>query len=724
MASWIDKYNARQDIGGQIAPNMAIQQLSYRNTPKKKQKGFWTDQISTGGGIAGALGGGVAGAAAGSVVPVVGTAIGGILGALLGGAGGSAAGEIGENAITGDSWDKNVAKEALIGGATSLPIGAGFKLARAGLKAGTGIGKKAASDLIQEAGVQTIGKGTVAKGAALGQRFDDDALTTLRRLQGGKSRGVMKTSLQGRFADSGNKALASQYGVLSNPTRRAADPARTVQELADIGITKPADAERIGSAITGSEGVLTEAVTKAVGGAKDVDTSTMRQVFNDALDNYGIVEKDRKSLQTLFDAQLTKLSGGARGSLNPKVNPTEALQTMKAFEKRIANLRGKGGNYRMTTPEREDAANVLQLVRDELEDQLYVGAGANKNLKNVLTPELREKLVSLKPKDAKWANYVDNNIMKATDVSQLRSAQSPFVRVGQMIDEGEDAMFSMGGRLAPSANGIRGALLDGATNLVKNPAARGYAAVTRGAGALPRMGAAGVGQSLPGLAVRQGVGRGILGALTASEAPQALEDVLAAQTALTAPQDMSQGMVEEPSIGGITKSQLEQAMMMAAMDGNDDAFGQLQAMYDLLPDPAANNLSAAASKQATLAANGEAAVDQIEQLLGAAGGGSGAVGGRIQELMAGIDVDQNAKLYNDSLGGFVDAITKARGKTDAPSEVDREMIMASLPRLTDTPENAAKKIQILRQMLATARDNALMYGADMTAADVSQLPSQ
>jgi len=138
----------------------------------KKKKGFLLDQVSTGGGIAGALGGGATGAAIGTAIfPGAGTAVGGLLGALIGGGLGSAGGEATENAITGDDLGKNVLQEGLIGGVTSLPIGAGLKLARAGAQAATGLGKTSASELVRQAGAQTVGKGTAKKyGLELGSK--------------------------------------------------------------------------------------------------------------------------------------------------------------------------------------------------------------------------------------------------------------------------------------------------------------------------------------------------------------------------------------------------------------------------------------------------------------------------------------------------------------------------------------------------------------------------
>jgi hypothetical protein len=118
-----------------------------------KQKGFFTDQISTAGGIGGALAGAAGGALAGSALfPGVGTVIGGLIGSVVGGAGGSAGGQVAENAITGDNLGKGVAQEALLGGVFSAPpIRAGKAVFGAGKALLSGAGKDAAKTAAETA---------------------------------------------------------------------------------------------------------------------------------------------------------------------------------------------------------------------------------------------------------------------------------------------------------------------------------------------------------------------------------------------------------------------------------------------------------------------------------------------------------------------------------------------------------------------------------------------
>lgn len=95
------------------------QQTQTAQAPQKK-KNFWTDQISTLGGIIGGIGGSF-------VAPFAGTA--------AGGAAGSALGEAIENIITGDSIGKNLGKEAVLGGVFAGGPGKLAKGALGGTKA-------------------------------------------------------------------------------------------------------------------------------------------------------------------------------------------------------------------------------------------------------------------------------------------------------------------------------------------------------------------------------------------------------------------------------------------------------------------------------------------------------------------------------------------------------------------------------------------------------------
>ena len=610
------------------------QQLQQQQAQPQQSKGFQlSDLLPSVGGVGGSLGGAAAGAAAGSVVPGVGTAIGGLLGALIGGAGGSALGKVGENAVEGQQdLSKGVGQEALFGGLTSLPIGAGFKLARAGLKVGGDVGAKSAKELIQEAGAATLPR----RASNLRQTAVNGG--NVPQATGTVAGEPTKASFQGRARDLGNKLLQSQYGTIPQPVSRAVKAPDTLNTLANAGFTKPGEVERVSSLLGGSNSPVTRAVHDAVGKAGGVDTSRLRQVFDDALNEYGIEPARQKALQGTFEAQFKKLSGGAQGSLNPKANPTVTLEVMRNFEKRIANLSGQGKNYRLTSPERLDEASVLRLVRDELEDQLYVGAGANKNLANVLTPELRNRLAGIAPDNQKWQQYIDTQIMGAKDVGGLRSATKPFVRGSQLVEAADLNAGTYGGRVGNAANGgllgsLTGAIGDSIVAPATNAAARGLRAIG-GAGqataqtAEQALKAAPRGQTPLGAAFRQGTGRmaaaPFLGNGGQQQSP-AYDPIAAANQA------GSQAGQQQPTVDdyamenfGVTRDQIAQAQFKALQANDTKAAAQAQTLLDAIDDYAKQQQAAnkaetpygrPTSQQYSQASTGLRSIDELEGIL-------------------------------------------------------------------------------------------------------------
>ena len=158
---------------------------------------------------------------------------------------------------------------------------------------------------------------------------------------------------------------------------------------------------------------------------------------------------DEKAIRASIDAQLNRLPSRREGSITGLDQPEDVFDTIKALEKRSAELKGKSGNnYRLTTPERGDKAKVLDSITEVLKDRLYGGA----NIEGVLTPEVASELKGLAPKNEKWANYVDNTIMKSGDVGELRSTVAPFVNMGKVIDNQYMNYGTYGQRVGDAAN--------------------------------------------------------------------------------------------------------------------------------------------------------------------------------------------------------------------------------------------------------------------------------
>ena len=260
-----------------------------------------------------------------------------------------------------------------------------------------------------------------------------------------------KTSAAGQLRLKAAQALLDQYGTIDKPMARSANALENVQRVADAGFVKPAEVENIINNITGANGKVTKLTQKLVSNAKPVDTSSdISKIIDEQIALNGLSgTSDEKAIRASIDAQLNRLPSRREGSITGLDQPEDVFDTIKALEKRSAELKGKSGNnYRLTTPERGDKAKVLDSITEVLKDRLYGGA----NIEGVLTPEVASELKGLAPKNEKWANYVDNTIMKSGDVGELRSTVAPFVNMGKVIDNQYMNYGTYGQRVGDAAN--------------------------------------------------------------------------------------------------------------------------------------------------------------------------------------------------------------------------------------------------------------------------------
>lgn len=608
---------------------------STQSVPVKRSSGI--------GSLAGGILGGIAGTALGP------------LGTIGGGAAGSALGEaLDELITTGRLSPEDIGREGTIGlagGVAGKALGLGVK----GLRAAKGVS-------------------VLGKSGSLEQAVMDAA---------------PKTSFGGKLMDAGNKALAEQYGTISKPVARQTRFPEAIGQLADAGLVKPQDVEQVASKITGANGVLSKAVRNAAGSAGRVPTDGLERIVSDAITENGVVGNEAKSLMNVTRAQLQKLAGGAKGSLTPGADPNDALEVMKNLEKRIANLEGRGGNQRLTTPERQDQANVLRLLHGELEDRLYNTAGANSNIQKVLTPELRNELVSLAPGNKQWASHVDNTIMQSKDVGSLRSAMAPFVRASKGINEADLNSQTFGGRVGNqfSKSGLLQSLLESA------PVKRAQGQTLRSAAA-----GNGIGSKVSGVATsplvqvptQQLGARGVVGAMTPQTSPEAPQSSSLEQAVL----DATQSTPDTPtaSQGSVFTPEMLQALAINDIQNtggkNLDKIATLDKLFGSGSVKAQKPLSAEASKQVANAQSGLDAIDQLSSMLKKDSSlpvkdlAPGALGRRLT----------GAGEYEAAKQEIIDVLARLRTGA-AISKQEEARFKAQLPQAGDSPDTVAAKLR-------------------------------
>lgn len=269
---------------------------------------------------------------------------------------------------------------------------------------------------------------------------------------------TLKTSKSEQLRYKAAQELLKQYGTVDKPTAKATNAPKTIQEIADAGFTKPGDVERIADNITGSNGEVNKLVQNLVSTAKRVNTfdgldgKTIDEFIDESIARNALDGiNEGKAVKSQIKAYLNSLDSRRNGSVDWSDNPEDVMDVVRGLEAEAANYEGRSGmNYGTTTQDKMNAAKVAKDVATLLKDRVFETV----DVKSAMTPEVGESLKALAPGNKEWANYVDNKIMTAKNVQDLRSVQAPFVRAKKIIDNGYMNSVTYGGRLGNSTNAI------------------------------------------------------------------------------------------------------------------------------------------------------------------------------------------------------------------------------------------------------------------------------
>lgn len=673
-------------------------------TPTSKKKDFWTDQISTGGGIAGSLGGAALGASIGSIVPGIGTVIGGLLGGVLGGAGGSGAGQYVENQVTKekDPW-KDVGTEALMGGLFSAPP----------LRTLKGLG--AVGSTLLKSGGETLASGAVKN--AFEQAF--------------LKPGVISTVAKNLGGNIASKTYSQAFTV----PRKLADqlnPERVSKDLMGYGISGSLD--KIGKISNNVMSTLGKVVDNSVSGiGGQIKVGNVTEVANNALKGVAISKSDREALMsTLTDI-------GSSGVLPGYATPSSLMEVARNLEKKGFARINAGNSALSPNPTTVEIGSAYVQAAKEIEDNIYKQVTSAGSLKGLQTPEIAKQLNSM-------AKGLGDKFLQAKDIGEIRSLMSPFVRANKLIgltetqalSAGTQGLGGMTGRIGGGALGFGlGGIPGAAAGFLAEPVVAGVAqaakapvatTVGKGIGALSNKITPTIGQATRGIiptAASQLVGRQMLGQDQGSASlDEALmqrsggSELFNQQMNPTSQTTQISGQTNAASNPfGVSSEQIGQALMKAYIAGDKTAASQLQSMYDLASKFEQSNASSyklSQSSKNAMASSDNAinTVDQLEQLFKNAGSGSGRLGGLIQGARADIGWDENAKIYNSLANASVTQIAKALAGSGSGtvSDMDAKVIMNALPTISDTPTEAKAKFAALKQRLQNSRDNTMLYG--------------
>lgn len=116
--------------------------------------------------------------------------------------------------------------------------------------------------------------------------------------------------------------------------------------------------------------------------------------------------------------------------------------------------------------------------------------------------------------------------------------------------------------------------------------------------------------------------------------------------------------------------------------------------------PATTKLTAQEKRVAQQAQSAYQGLQQLKGLYKNAGGGQNRFGGSIANVQGLLGWNSDADAYNKIRQGLTTRLARALGETGVLTDQDREVYLKMLPRLEDTEDEAAIKIQILEDSLA------------------------
>lgn len=556
----------------------------------------------------------------------------------------------------------------------------------------------------------------------------------------------LSTSLSGQLRKKSAEKLLDQYGTLTKPMAKSANAVDNVQRVADAGFTKPADVERMVSAVTGDTGKVTKLTRKLVETAKPVNTfDGVSDLIDQQIAMSGLTDADAKAVRTMIEAQLNSLPSRREGSVTYDDNATDVFKVVKNLEKRSANLKGKSGtNYSTTTPERVDKARVVDSIATELKNRIYNNAAP---METILTPDVAAELKSYAPKNEKWAAYVDNKIMAAKNIGELRNTMQPFVNMGRIIEDQYMNYGTYGQRVGDAAQAVgktaqalfkipvAGQVAEAvaSSNAAKRAASKVYNAaanLTRNAQegqlvtptttqptAQPTSASSNILNNFIGRTEGIAQADNLVQNARKAQDYQNLEDMFGGNpnldTSLTntlagTQQTKSQAQLQSEA----QLADIANGMQLALAAGDIASYNKLEDLYQSAykmyqlqyptQESTESKMTTAEKNQIAKLQSAGTALDQLESLYSKAGGGQGIIGGNIANFLGGLGLNSDVNTYNQLAQGLINQIGAAIGKTDSlNTEGEVQRALSLVPKITDDNQTAMNKLATLRQLLQT-----------------------
>lgn len=157
---------------------------------------------------------------------------------------------------------------------------------------------------------------------------------------------------------------------------------------------------------------------------------------------------------------------------------------------------------------------------------------------------------------------------------------------------------------------------------------------------------------------------------------------------------------------------LEQAIADIQKYPKDAA--KIQAYYKFVQDAeGGGTVSAAERKIQRQAESAMQGLQQLKQLYTQAGGGQNRLPGIAGNIQGKLGGNSKTEAYNRIRDSLTTSLARAFGETGVLTDQDREVYRQALPRIEDTPEEAAIKLQYLEDMLMQSQPSQAPSESDI-----------
>lgn len=150
-----------------------------------------------------------------------------------------------------------------------------------------------------------------------------------------------------------------------------------------------------------------------------------------------------------------------------------------------------------------------------------------------------------------------------------------------------------------------------------------------------------------------------------------------------------------------------QALLQSLAAGEFEAVKHIQSVAEALGlnlSGKGEELSAKQQGEVGKLSSVEAAVDELEQQFQLAGGGQGRIGGTVSKALGAVQAAPETRVFNDIRQSLIAPLARTiSGEVGVLTDRDIKRAEGLLPKITDTPEEAQRRLQILRSLINERR---------------------